>query len=188
MSTVDRQVRAYYEGQGLSAARAEEILQLARRRKTRQRRRLLLAVAAVLLLAAGAVTLRGVLETRALGDRVAAEVAMNHKKDLDVEISAGSYPELGTALDKLPFPLEAPRSKLEDHRLVGGRYCSIQAQLAALLKVKDGDGRTATLYVTELTPPLESLPGTRRQVDGISIEVWSEGGLLYALATGRPTA
>ncbi|MEO1370643.1 MAG: hypothetical protein AAFX50_25955, partial [Acidobacteriota bacterium] len=76
MSTVDRQVRAYYEGQGLSASRAEEILHLARRRQRRQRRRLLLAVAAALLLVVGAALVQRVFDIRALGDRVAAEVAM----------------------------------------------------------------------------------------------------------------
>ncbi|MEM1182289.1 MAG: hypothetical protein AAGM22_28325 [Acidobacteriota bacterium] len=187
MSSVDRQVRAFYEDQGLPAARAQEILERARRAKAHRRRRLVVAVAAALLLFAAAAVLRTASQARALGDRVAAEVAMNHKKDLDVEIAAATYPELGTALDKLNFALAAPSTKLADHRLLGGRYCSIQAQLAAQLKVRDGAGQTATLYVTELTPPLEGLPGTRRQLDGISIEVWSEDGLLYALATGRPT-
>ncbi|MEM8930348.1 MAG: hypothetical protein AAGE94_04205 [Acidobacteriota bacterium] len=185
-NTVDEQVRAYYRDQALAPDRAREILDRARDHQRRRRRRTLVAIAAVLLIACGAVLLRGVLADRALGDRVAAEVAMNHKKDLDVEITAGSYPELGAALDKLTFALEAPR-RLAGHELIGGRYCSIQAQLAAQLKVRSPDGDTTTLYVTELTTALADLPGTRRELDGIAIELWSEDGLLYALASGRPT-
>ncbi|MDA8019292.1 MAG: hypothetical protein MPN21_17770 [Thermoanaerobaculia bacterium] len=184
MSTVDRQVRAYYGAQALSPDRAREILRLAETRRSHRRWRLALAVAATLVVAIGTVLLRGALAERALGDRVAAEVAMNHTKDLDVEIAAASYPELGAALDKLTFPLTEP-SKLANHDLLGGRYCSIQAQLAAQLKVRADDGRTATLYVTELTPGLVSLSGARREVDGIAIEMWSENGLLFALAETR---
>jgi len=109
---------------------------------------------------------------------------MNHLKDLAPEIAETRWPALGVELDKLGFALTEPSRLAGDYRLVGGRYCSIQAQLAAQLRILDAQGRSATLYVTELSPELESLPGTERRRDEVEIEVWQEDGLLYALARG----
>ncbi len=67
---------------------------------------------------------------------------------------------------------------------VCGRYCSIQAQLAAQLKLRHRPtGRLTTLYVTELTPGLKALPGVRRLFEDVTIEIWRQNGLLYVLAS-----
>ena len=43
--------------------------------------------------------------------------------------------------------------QVKGYELVGGRYCTIQAQLAAQLKIRHlQTGRIATLYVTEFSP------------------------------------
>ena len=185
--TVDEQVRAFYNRERLSPERARAMLEDAARRRAARRRHRLLAAAAILVVLAGAVLLRSVLEARALGDRVAAEVAMGHKKDLDVEIATSSHTELAESLHKLTFPLREP-DRLKSlgptdgsYELVGGRYCSIQAELAALLKYRDPRGQSATLYVTKLSAELDSLPGTQRSLDGMEVDVWSEQDLLFAL-------
>ncbi|MEM9557826.1 MAG: hypothetical protein AAGC60_26450 [Acidobacteriota bacterium] len=181
---VDKQVRSFYRRATLPPERAQALLDAAHRHRVVRRRRRLLAAAAVLVVAAGIALVRTVLDARALGDRVAAEVVLGHTKDLDVEIATSSYADLAEALDKLTFPLHEParlRTSASNYELVGGRYCSIQAQLAALLKVQDARGRTATLYVTGLSAELDSLPGTTRSLEGVEIDVWNEHDLLYAL-------
>ncbi len=186
MRRVDTQVRSYYQGQGLPPERATAILEQGKVTAGKRRRRRWMTLAALLLLGLGAVWLREAVITRGLEQRVAAEVAMNHQKGLAVEERASTYPALGAALDKLPFALLPPEAPaLAKHSLVGGRYCSIQAQLAAQLKLQDQDGRTATLYVTQLSAALQKLPGLQRESSGVEIHMWSEGDLLYALATDR---
>lgn len=189
-SSVDEQVRSYYSKQELSEQRAQAVLAAARRQQAAKRRRWYGVAAIVVMSVTVATLLIATFEKSALGDRVAAEVAMGHYKDLEVEVAASSYDELGRALDKLQFALAEPSrwggiadgAGKTSYELVGGRYCSIQAQLAALLKVRDADGRSATLYVTELSPELSSLPGTSRTLDGIEVDVWAEQDLLFALA------
>ena len=188
MKSVDDQVRDYYAGQALSSERASEILRLGRvQRHSRRGNKWAALLAAAVLLAAG-LWLQGAWSAHQLADRVAAEVAMNHRKDLGVEVATSSYTQLGADLDRLSFRLATPHNEeLHDYSLVGGRYCSIQAQLAAQLKVRHNTtGREATLYVTQLTPQLATLPGAQRDNDNVQIEIWSHDGLLYALATDLP--
>ncbi|MEM6797139.1 MAG: hypothetical protein AAF725_24415 [Acidobacteriota bacterium] len=188
MKSVDQQVREFYSRQALPEARAREMLAHAKERRRVRRSRLLGGVAAALLVALVAAWGSALFTASRLADRAAAEVAMNHRKDLGVEVVAGDYAELGTLLDKLPFALERPESRaLRGYRLVGGRYCSIQAQLAAQLKVFDPEsGEHATLYVTRLTESLGPLEGVSREVEGVSIDMWRQGGLLFALAETSP--
>lgn len=181
---IDDQVRAFYLDHELPDERLAQLLERSDAlRRTRQLRWLALA-ATVALVVAGVVWLRQWTAAEGLAARVVAEVAMNHRKDLAVEVSVTDYRKLRPALDKLSFDVAPPASeRAAGYQLVGGRYCSIQAQLAAQLKIRHREtGDLATLYVTELSPRLASLPGQRRTTDEFTVELWAQDGLLYALA------
>ena len=181
---IDDQVRAYYLDQQLPEQRLEHLLKRAAELRRARRRRWLALAATVALVVAGGLWLRHWTAAEGLTDRVVAEVAMNHRKDLAVEVTVADYGQLRPTLDKLPFEVAPPAvEQAAGYQLVGGRYCSIQAQLAAQLKIRHPQtGRVATLYVTELSPQLASLPGQRRTDDGVTVELWSQDGLLYAMA------
>ena len=182
--SIDDQVRAFYLAQELPEECVAQLLERASKlRRTRQWRWRAMAAAAVLVVACG-LWLHHWTAAERLVDRVMAEVAMNHRKNLAVEVPAANYEHLRSALDRLPFEVAPPAAeRAAGYQLVGGRYCSIQAQLAAQLKIRHlQTGRMATLYVTELSPQLASLPGQRRTTDEITVELWAQGGLLYALA------
>ena len=187
--SIDDQVRAFYRDHELPEDRLAELLERTDALQRQRRRRWLAVAAAVTVVVLGGLWLRQWTAAEGLAGRVVAEVAMNHRKDLGVEVSAADYRLLRPALDKLPFdvaPPEAPRAA--GYQLVGGRYCSIQAQLAAQLKIRHREtGGLATLYVTELSPQLASLPGQRRTTDEVTVELWAQNGLLYALAYADPS-
>lgn len=182
--SVDEQVRAFYCDQEMPEAALNRLVERTGELRRARRRRWLAVAAAVLLAVAGGFWMRHVTATAGLADRVVAEVATNHRKDLAVEVSTFDYQQLGQALDKLPFAVTAPEAaRAQGYQLVGGRYCTIQAQIAAQLKIRHPrTGRLATLYITELSPELAALPGQRRTADEITVELWSQDGLLYALA------
>ncbi len=182
--SIDDQVRAFYHDQELPEERLTQLLERAEEMQRARLRRWLALAAAVGVVVAGGLWLRHWSATEGLADRVVAEVAMNHRKDLGVEVATADYGRLRAALDKLPFEIPPPTAeRAAGYELVGGRYCSIQAQLAAQLKMRHAaSGRLATLYVTELSPQLASLPGQRRSADEVTVEMWAEDGLLYALA------
>lgn len=115
---------------------------------------------------------------------VAKEIALNHNKRLNVEFSARDYMELRKKMGKLDFPtIASVRLQRGQYQLVGGRYCSIQGQLAAQIKLKDNKGRVHTLYQTPDTNTLAGLAEGERQVDGLRISLWREAGLVFGLAS-----
>jgi anti-sigma factor RsiW len=131
------------------------------------------------------VGLQNHLESSALKERVLAEVAMNHRKQLDVEFVADQYLQLQQELDRLDFSIVPKGSALtRNYRLVGGRYCSIQGQLAAQLKVEDKmSGEWLTLYIAPLNDELQRLSSSDQTHSGVYIRLWQEDERFFALAS-----
>jgi hypothetical protein len=114
----------------------------------------------------------------------AREVALNHRKHLAPEFEAADYDALRAAMGKLDFVLLAPRELPEPGlRLTGARYCSIQGNLAAQIKLRDARGVEYTLYQTHIKPNAD-VPAAEREfvIDGVRIRQWRENGLFFALA------
>ena len=115
---------------------------------------------------------------------VAEEIALNHNKQLDIEFKAESYSTLRTLMKKLDFnPVSPSRIDQNNLTLIGTRYCSIQGQLAAQIKLKDSKGNIRTLYQTQLNPKLSELPEKDYLVNGVKITQWQEHGLFFGLAS-----
>ncbi|GJM15127.1 MAG: hypothetical protein DHS20C13_04540 [Thermodesulfobacteriota bacterium] len=118
-------------------------------------------------------------------DRIVKEIAMNHNKQLNVEFPSDSLSDLQTKLTKLDFQLDKAEGFISDNYiLMGGRYCSIQGNLAAQLKIKNNHTNDfETLYITELNPDLENVESADVNTEGVNIKIWNEDGLLYGIAS-----
>ena len=113
----------------------------------------------------------------------AREVALNHRKHLAPEFEASDYDALRAAMGKLDFVLLAPQRLSEPGlRITGARYCSIQGNLAAQIKLRDARGREYTLYQTHLKPDSDFANEREYVIDGVRIRQWQEGGLFLAIA------
>lgn len=126
----------------------------------------------------------GISEQAALKDRVIREIVTNHVKQLQPDVITERWSALGRELPKLDFQPLRP-SRLDDLRLVGARYCSIQGHLAAQLRLEAPDGSRYTLYQLAATEELADLPATTGEAAGVTVELWQERGLLLGLA-GSP--
>ena len=184
MNSIDEKIREYYAGKALSEEKVDKLL----KRASRQGRRpagwyyRLAGIAAIL--AIGLVGLHAWLEGPDTAARVLAEIAMNHRKNLDVEVASDQYQVVQERLDRLDFPiLPARQALIRNYALVGGRYCSIQGGLAAQLKVRDKvSGELLTLYVTRLTEELADIAPMDRALDEVHIRLWQDNGRLFGLA------
>ena len=182
MDTHEDNIRRHYEGKVLPSGVAADILAEGEHAYRSHAWRFLpmLLTAAVLIVAFLAVDrYTGALE---LNDRILAEIAMNHTKQLDVEFPTAQYEALQNKLDRLDFDISPEPSLRQNHDLIGGRYCSIQGQLAAQLKLRSGAGRIQTLYVTRLTDDLESIVPQTTQHEGIPIRTWMLDDRFFCLA------
>lgn len=177
---VDR-LREHYARQSASPETVARLARLTRDWERRRRRwRILGAAAAVLLVALGIATFLG--ERGSLARAVAEEIALNHVKDLEPEFRSTSFRPLAAAMTKLDFRLRPPHEAPAGLELRGARYCSIQGRLAVQLQGTDPARERVTLYVTSREGPLTRLGPSSSVVDGVVVELWSEGDLLYGLA------
>lgn len=117
-------------------------------------------------------------------DLIVAEVAYNHNKRMKMEIYSTGLPEINTYLEKLDFNLinsGVVSSKL--YSIVGARYCSIQGQLAAQLKIKDKEtGEMFTFYQSKRPDGFTLEKLYEKRSTGALVKVWLEGDLLLSLA------
>ncbi len=176
-----RDVGAEPSGVTPDAAEAEAPVRTARPTSWR-----FLWAAALIIALSGGWFVQSRLSTTRVAQSVAAEIVMNHVKDLDVEVRSTTWDELRQSLDKLDFAL-AGSSRLEsrDLRLQGGRYCSIQGKLAAQIRMAGPGGERLTLYQTATTEDLTGLDRTLT-ASGVEVEMWTEQGLFFGLAQSPP--
>ena len=186
MNKLDKHIRDHYAGKSLSDDRLEAILKQGKKRTNWTRRLPLWAAAALFLI--GIFSLNTYWERHQLNQRVLAEIAMNHNKRLSVEVSSNQYADVQQGLDRLEFAiLPLDLTVIENHELLGGRYCSIQGHLAAQLKLKHKKtGNVKTLYVTRLTESLSDVHTQTTTTSGVTIRLWKTGSRLFGLAHDMP--
>ena len=133
-----------------------------------------------------ALAVTGVHVAGSVGERTAGtvrEAAMNHRTRLAPEFPERDLAALDAAMTELPFELRRPERLGADWRLIGGRYCSIAGRLAAHVQLVAPDGGgTLSLFVTRESDRLARLDGERHDVDEVSVELWEEQGLFFAMA------
>jgi len=124
-------------------------------------------------------------------EKIAMEVVANHIKLKPLEIETSSIEEIRRYFKKLDFvPASSQLVSQLGLELVGGRYCSLQGNIAAQLRVrKPGTNGVQTLYQTEYRKNVfEDMPTLEDgdkpieiYVKGVKVIIWVEKGLLFAL-------
>lgn len=186
MKTLEEQVRNYYISQAMPDERIETIIYLQESASTKRRLFWAIGIAAAAGLSLLIAGLFG-FGRSSHGDRthaVLAEIAKNHSKQIEPEVLSDRYEEVQAKLSKIDFSVR-PIAKflLDDFQLVGGRYCSVQSEFAAQLKLREkGTGEICTLYVVPLTPVLRQVKADTRVIKGVRVQVWDEDERLFGLA------
>lgn len=116
--------------------------------------------------------------------RTVREVALNHKTRLEPEHKSTRLAELDQIMQQLPFALRIPEQLNNDYTVDGSRYCSLAGHLAAHIKLRNAkNGELVSLFVASLEHDLESIGRQSQTVAGVEVELFSENGLFYALAS-----
>jgi hypothetical protein len=124
-------------------------------------------------------------------EKIAMEVVANHIKLKPLEIETSSIEGIRSYFKKLDFvPVNSQLVSQLGLELIGGRYCSLQGNIAAQLRVrKPGNNSVQTLYQTEYRKDVfENMPTLEEgdkpvdiYVKGVKVTIWVEKGLLFAL-------
>ncbi len=183
MSSLEDKLKKYYSSKSLSDEKAELLLGGNKQEKRPYRVYGTIAASIILLvlIVYGTTSLPG----NSLEMNVVKEIAMNHNKQLVVEYSSSNLKDLGDKLTKLDFNLIDADSEISGHyELLGGRYCSIQGNLAAQLKIQNNaSNKIETLYISGLNPELDRIKPIDIDFNGVNIRLWKHNGLLYGAAS-----
>ena len=186
---LDTRLRAHYRRECLAPDALARLRSLATSPGRRRLPRMAMAAAAVLLVAT--LTTLGVLlfqhfqadRWHELASSAAAEIAMNHNKNLAVEFEARTFRELDVPMAKLDFAVVPPACMdREGLRLAGARYCHIGGRIAAQIRLTDPHDERLTLYEFRPGADHEGLQESSFDIAGVRVRVWLESGLVMGLA------
>ena len=119
--------------------------------------------------------------------RIAAEIALNHHKQLPPSVKTATFSELRDALPALGFtPIRPRRTEFSDLNLVGARYCSITGRKAAQIRLTNDAGVVYTLYEFRDDNSFADIDIARLDIDGVRVTLWRESGLVMGLAGPQP--
>ncbi len=128
--------------------------------------------------------------------KISQEVAINHFKNYDPKFKATQISELQAQMPLLNFKLlESEKLNSQKYKLLGSRYCSIQGQRAAQMKLIDKKtNSTYTLYQAALTPLTKNITSSTelysetalgsilKNHKNLQIKIWKESKNLFVLA------
>ena len=125
---------------------------------------------------------------------IVAEVSQNHLKFKPLEVSDKNLLHVSRYFKKLDFnPINSTLVAGLEDQLLGGRYCSIQGNIAAQLRLQKQDGSVATLFETKFNeedflflPNLDKGEQPIQQfIDGQAVTLWVERGVVMALVSAH---
>lgn len=200
-ATIQMHVKSHYEKQHLSAetitrlqllAQAEQENALPKKEQRHPARPKVLWLVPVAAAIAIGVLLTAVVrhtrqqtasEVEQLRVSIAQEVAHGHIKNKPVRFAAARYEELGRQMKNLNFQPISPIALAEKSlTLKGARYCSLDGNVAAQIKLEMDGGMTCTLFMAKATEKLKSLGAYTMHFDGLEIKVWEEDNIIMGLA------
>ena len=188
-------VKDYVESQQLSNGQLQGLTKIMNDKHDNQKRKNFsqvraIATVLVLSLALGMFWSFGVNNQTDVSRLIAEEVSYNHLKMKPMEVSSTSLSEVCAYFSKLEFSLSPSQFVANNNlQLIGGRYCSIQGEAAAQLRMRDQvTGEIQLVYQApydkelfrELPKLREGQDPIRHFVNGIGVDVWVEKGILFA--------
>lgn len=199
---VEQRVAAFYAEQGMDPKRREALVRqmLNTRmvhpdrgtRKRQVRRYARVAIPLMLVLGIVGVFVATNLIRQANVYAIAAEIALNHRKQLDVDVASDQLAVLQQAMPKLDFSLTASsRPALANLDVLGARYCSIGKAIAAQLRLQDAEDRIYTLYQFRIPNQwlpdnaIIRIPASEANASVIEVKLWKENDLLLGLASAH---
>ena len=154
------------------------------------KRRYAVIATVLLVLIAGSIWSIQPRNSKEISIAIAEEVAYNHIKIKPLEVTSRSLDDVRNYFSELDFTLiDSSVVAAEGLQLLGGRYCSIQGESAAQLRMLDkqtGDVQMVyqAPYNKELFASLpniqEGQPPVRHYVNGVAVDVWVEKGILFS--------
>ena len=116
---------------------------------------------------------------------ITQEVRTNHIYDKPLDYVSGDAKTLLTQFDRLDFEPLLVSLPNSSWALMGGRYCTLQGQIALLVRFQDADGNALTYYLTKHTDTFAKVPDSAHPYleteSGLTVRLWQQAGLVAAI-------
>ena len=120
-----------------------------------------------------------------LKDRIIKEVRLNHERNLELTIKSSSIHEFQQQMIKLNFTLAPLPNRIKHYFILGARYCSINGEIAALIRLQDNYNKSYTLYQTVYKKKYYSFSRTKQHREKFFIEFSVTDDVLLIIAHGN---
>ncbi len=194
-----KQIKHYYERKNLSPSKLQQLMETSQQEEEQKTRLATknvhwffknnIAIAASIFFAfviASQMFFYLPTDDDTLAERITKEILLNHQKQFSIEFQGNNINELRTHMKKLDFNLiQSDRITELGLKIIGTRYCSIQGEIAAQIKLKDNKENIYTLYETALKENLKKLTEAEITVSGLAITTWSEHGVFFGLVGSK---
>lgn len=105
------------------------------------------------------------------------EVAKSHRKGLPADYITNSIAVLNQRMDKLDFRIALPTNQFADCELLGARYCKVDKNIAAQLRLRDEAGGMITLFIAKNRSDKDI--DHRSSLDSLDVHIWNTDALMY---------
>ena len=120
-----------------------------------------------------------------LKHRIIKEVRLNHEKNLELNIKGHHMPELQQQMDELNFALIPLPDRIEHYFIMGARYCSINGEIAALIRLQDMNKKPYTIYQTAFKKHYRSFSKAIHSNGKFTIEFNVSRGVMLIIAASN---
>jgi len=181
MKNLDPKIKVNFLDQGQSENQLNKICQDQKSKKLNYK--LLFGAATVVALVLGvfwAFLVQPSINKNKIVFAYATEIALNHKRQLPMEIVSTDTKVLNASLENLNFDISYDETLQGFGILVGGRYCKVNNQLAAKLKIVDRENKTLTCY--QFVQQHKVSFDEKLNYKGTNVHLWTQDSLVFAVA------
>lgn len=184
MNDLDKRLKTYFGSKSLSKAQLEQIIEGPKKRPKPVLKYLAVAMAAMLVVGFFYSSLiHPTLNKKRIVESYAKEVSYNHAKYLPMEIETGEAQDINNALSKLNFTVANSTRLKEFGKLVGGRYCHIDDQIAAQLRLINQSNDSLTCYQFKQQHNIQFDKIISH--DKVNVHLWTQDSIVFAVAAPK---
>ncbi len=181
MKSLDQIIKEHYEGKRLSESQLKQITENARVKKSPKRHLISFSIAAsILVLLAYFLLIHPAINKNNIVKSYAEEIATNHLKQRPMEVITDDANLISSSLPKLNFKVNYDNRLASFGQLVGAKYCHVDDQIAAQLRLLDKANNKLTCYQFKQQHNIRFEKTITSQ--NVQVHLWTQDTLVFAVA------
>lgn len=181
MKSLDEKIKKYYTDKRLSEAQLKRITQSGKFKNSRKQSLLKYSAAAsIVMLLCYVFFVHPIVTENKIVRSYAKEIRYNHSKQSPMKIMTDDAEFLTSSLPKLNFNVSYGKRLETFGKLVGGKYCHVDDQIAAQLRIIDKADNPLTCYQFKQRHKINF--DKIINIEGVDVHLWNQDSIVFAVA------